>query len=96
MKKKLISKIRLIRHYYTDNLQVLKLIEELAELQKELCKYLIKESNINSVIEETADVEIMLEQLKDMLVIKPRVVQMIDYKVHRTLNAINEEQTIKK
>lgn len=39
-------------------------IEEMAELTKELCKYLRGCGNAVSIAEEIADVEIILEQMK--------------------------------
>ena len=44
--------------------QIIVAIEELSELQKELCKTLRGEENKPSICEEIADVEIMLEQIK--------------------------------
>lgn len=44
--------------------QVIILFEEMAELQKELSKNLRGKDNIDSIAEEIADVEIMLEQMK--------------------------------
>ena len=44
--------------------QVIVAIEELSELQKELCKSLRGDTNYDNIIEEIADVEIMLEQMK--------------------------------
>lgn len=44
--------------------QMIKCIEELSELQKELCKQSLGQGNKDNVIEEMADVEIMLEQMK--------------------------------
>lgn len=45
--------------------QMLQVIEEMSELTKEILKNINrKKDNINELIEETADVEIMLEQLK--------------------------------
>ena len=44
--------------------QMIKCIEELSELQKELCKWTLGQGNKDNVIEEMADVEIMLEQMK--------------------------------
>lgn len=54
--KKLISK-------YGDR-QVIKAVEELSELAKELCKGLNGHGDIHNIIEEIADVIIMLEQMK--------------------------------
>ena len=50
--------------------QLIKTLEELSELQKEICKYFECEESWQkelakiNIAEETADVEIMLEQLK--------------------------------
>lgn len=44
--------------------QMIKCVEELSELQKELCKLSLEEGNLENTIEEIADVEIMLEQMK--------------------------------
>lgn len=44
--------------------QMIKGVEELSELQKELCKQANGDGNKDKVIEEIADVEIMLEQIK--------------------------------
>ena len=46
--------------------QITVAIEELSELQKELCKVLRGNMNIENVVEEIADVEIMIEQLRIM------------------------------
>lgn len=47
--------------------QIIIAIEELSELQKELCKLLRHEPNGSHLMEEIADVEIILEQLKLIL-----------------------------
>lgn len=45
--------------------QMLQVIEEMSELTKEILKNVNrKKDNIAEIVEETADVEIMLEQLK--------------------------------
>lgn len=46
------------------DLQLIIAIEEFAELQKELTKYLRYGDNQTLILEEIADVEIMIEQLK--------------------------------
>ena len=53
---------KLINEY--GDLQVVVAIEELGELQKELCKSLRGKDNKDKIIEEMADVYIMLDQLK--------------------------------
>ena len=47
--------------------QIIIAIEELSELQKELCKLLRHESDGKHLMEEIADVQIVLEQLKLIL-----------------------------
>ena len=54
--------------------QMLQVIEEMSELTKEILKNINrKKDNIAELIEETADVEIMLEQLKCCYDIKDEV-----------------------
>lgn len=43
--------------------QVMKAVEELSELQKELCKYFSSEEDKDHIAEEIADVRIMLDQM---------------------------------
>ena len=43
--------------------QIIVAIEELSELQKELCKHLRDQTNEKAIIEEICDVQIMLEQI---------------------------------
>lgn len=54
---------------YGESAQILVAIEELSELQKELCKFFRHcqdntEINFDGIIDETADVQIMLEQIQ--------------------------------
>ena len=44
--------------------QTVMVMEEMAELQKELCKHVRGRENRREIAEEIADVEIMLEQMK--------------------------------
>ena len=43
--------------------QILMVFEEMAELQKELCKHSRGAGNVDHIAEEIADVQIMLEQM---------------------------------
>ena len=54
----------LVNTYHIQQIYVA--IEELSELQKEICKALRNQDNTNydNLVEELADVEIMLEQIK--------------------------------
>lgn len=63
--------------------QMLQVIEEMSELTKEILKNVNrKKNNINELIEETADVEIMLEQLKCCYGINK---QVEDYKANKVV-----------
>ena len=64
--------------------QIIVSIEELSELQKELCKYLRDKTNIRNISEEIADVEIMLEQLKLIFENETPVSIEKEYKLART------------
>ena len=73
--------------------QIIKCIEELSELQKELCKYFSGEGNIGNVIEEVADVEIMIEQMKLGLDITPEDLDEVkDAKLSRLSGWLREEE----
>ena len=65
--------------------QVIVAIEELSELQKELCKALRCKVNFDNITEEIADVEIMLEQMKIYFAINENEVEgMKKLKIKRT------------
>ena len=80
MKKETIKRIKKILSIFDNKKQIIKAVEELSELQKELCKYLIADSQkgkdvyINkatskakmNIVEEMADVFIMMQQLCDI------------------------------
>ena len=51
-----------IKHYGATS-QVVKLFEEMSELQKELCKNFFGRDNLHEIAEEIADVQIMLKQM---------------------------------
>lgn len=67
--------IERIAHYYGFSHQANILIEEMSELTKELCKYnraitvVEKQEICEHIYEEIADVEIMLEQMRVLLVV---------------------------
>lgn len=52
---------------YGSTMQIVVMMEEMSELQKELCKYLRGKYWPANIAEEIADVEIMLEQMKMLL-----------------------------
>lgn len=77
---------------YGKEAQTVVAIEELSELQKELCKKLRVENRSNEgIVEELADVEIMLEQVRKMYNVKEIDVQKIKrYKLARLEWRLNE------
>lgn len=70
---------------FGDNNQITVAIEELSELQKELCKYLRGDMDYYNIAEEMADVEIMLEQLKIIFLNKLDVEEKKKEKINRTI-----------
>ena len=75
--------VKLIEKY--KDKQLIVAIEELSELQKELCKNLRGNINKENIIEELADVYIMLDQIKVYFSITcNEVKEMIDKKIERT------------
>lgn len=70
------------------------LIEEMAELTQAISKYRRDNSkkNFDNIIEEIADVEVMLHQIKHLLGINPKYVEQIKIeKVNRTKENIARE-----
>lgn len=74
--------------------QMTKAVEELAELTKEICKIQLDdgpEITTKNLVEEIADVRIMLEQLEWMFQIFTEVEETIQYKLDRTKQRIEKE-----
>lgn len=70
---------------YGETAQLVVAIEELSELQKELCKDLRGKRKRENIIEEIADVIIMLEQMYLIYNIENcEVDEMIEKKIERT------------
>lgn len=71
--------------------QMLMVVEEMSELMKEILKNINrKKNNIAEIIEETADVEIMLEQLKENYQIVEQVAAYKADKIKVIENRLNE------
>lgn len=86
-----------IAKHYGENNQLNQLQEELAELIKAVNKYRRDEDNIDNLIEEIADVEIMIEQIKYLLHLNPEYLEMITInKLLRQKRRIKEEKPGKK
>ena len=84
--------IHTIADHYGWEHQCIKAIEECSELQKELSHYALHEKqNITALIDEIADVEIMLAQLKYLRGIEYSVQERKAYKIARQIKRISKE-----
>ena len=79
----------LINHYGTKKQQDIA-IEELAELQKAIIKYRRDPSDKTkeAVVEEIADVQVMLEQLKMIFSCKSKTDEIMDEKIDRQIKRV--------
>lgn len=80
--------------------QIVKCVEEMSELTKELCKFVnnknvknnISEENMDNISEEIADVYITLEELLIFFGNKDDVERIINEKIERTRKRLLEEK----
>ena len=77
---------------FGNDIQIVVALEELSEVQKELCKALRGKVNTFNLAEEVADATIMLEQLRQMFNINEQVCGYMDEKVLRLQQRIKEFQ----
>ena len=71
-------------HKYGTEAQLIKCVEELAELQKELCMLCNCHGDIENVKDELADVLIMVDQVVHIIGIdKKKLKEHMDYKIER-------------
>lgn len=83
----------LIDHYGHESQKMMLLLEEMAELQKEICKEFRGELNKDAITEEVADVLIMLEQVQMMYDISDiRLLEITNEKLVRQLRRIIDEK----
>lgn len=81
----------IVNHYGADH-QKDKLFEEMAELQKEVCKEKDGKGDISHIAEELADVYVMLQQMQLIYGITDEKVEMeAQKKIERTLDVIEGE-----
>ena len=86
------TKIEKILNHYDPEAQTVKAIEELAELQAELSRLLIKQGDIEAMKSELADVVIMTSQLMYIFNVDPEELDEIaTFKLDRQLQRIEEE-----
>ncbi len=68
-------------------------IEEMSELTKEICKFKRGQDNHQQIVEEIADVEIMLEQLKMICNVKCSELEGVKYqKTERLAERLNNDK----
>ena len=70
-------------------------IEEMSELTKAICKHLRNFDNLSDIVEEIADVEIMMAQLEIIFDCSGKVETWIDYKLERLQERINSYNEMK-
>ena len=86
------ERCELIADHYGLNNQISIAIEELSELTKELCKFKRYRNNREQIIDECADVLIMVDQLLYLFNAGEEVDERIDFKLSRQLKRISEER----
>ena len=83
------EKLQKIIDNYGHRSQKEMLFEEMAELQKEVCKELRGKGNKDHIAEELADVYLMLQQLQLMYGITDEKIELeVQKKIERTLDRI--------
>lgn len=79
------------RQTWGEQPQMMMVVEEMSELMKEILKNVNrKKDNVAEIIEETADVEIMLEQLKENYRIAEKVEAYKAEKIKLIESRLNE------
>ena len=73
---------------YGESTQLTVALEEMSEVQKEVCKYLRGKGNMDHLAEELADATIMIEQVRDMLNLGDKVEQYMDEKISRLVQRV--------
>lgn len=85
------SALKKIANYQGIENQSIVALEELSELQKEICKMRRGIGNKEHLSEEIADVEIMLEQIKELYEVDPSVIDAYKLvKVKRQLDSMDQ------
>lgn len=84
------SKLLFLINHYGTRMQQDIVIEELSELQKAIIKYRREPSDKTkeAVIEEIADVQVMLEQLKMIFSCKSKTDEIMDVKIDRQIKRV--------
>lgn len=89
------TRIEKIINHFGINHQLIKLAEECSELTQAALKYRDKSLLDNStdlyenLVEEIADVEILIAQIKSRIINENQIKEKIEYKLNRTLERIS-------
>lgn len=84
------SDLERIINYFGIRNQKIKVIEELAELQKEICKNLEHQYDDKALEEELADAQLMINQLMIMCdITKSDIEYQMNLKIKRTMDIID-------
>lgn len=89
MDEKYFLACKLIFEHYGEEPQKLQLIQEMAELAVALTK-----NNLENIIEEMADVQIMLDQFCSCVGYGDKVIEIQQQKINRQLKRIKEEKKL--
>ncbi len=91
------EQIKQIARHYGFRHQAIKASEECSELSAAFCKLVDGEAGRSAVIEEMADVTIMLRQMRYLMRVgRPELDRVIDFKVSRQMERIKSEKSIDK
>lgn len=82
--------IRIIDEYGSDKQQDIA-IEECSELIKAICKYKRTLDHVEDIVDEIADVKIMLAQLEIIFDCSGAVEDRVEYKINRQMERIEKE-----
>ena len=94
MDEKMIESLWRILQHYGPRPQIIKAIEELAELQTELARDLNGQGNPDNMLSESADAFIMLMQVMAIYNIDMEALdEEIRFKIDRQLRRIEEEES---
>ena len=77
---------------YGEKNQVIMMFEEMSELQKALTKHLRGATDKRAIVDEVADVEIMLEQMKLLFNIENDVSERKQFKVERLMARLDRKE----
>ena len=96
MSKTEIQKLLFIINTYGTHSQQDKAIEEMSELQKAILKHRRNpsEETRKDIIDEIADVSVILEQLKIIYSCHKEVEERVDYKIDRQIKRIKKKYNI--